>query len=69
MNVIDHVKALDFLEINANDRIFLYIKNNDNIKTVNIKEVLDDFILFINEIVRTTHFKMTVMKLHYLKFN
>ena len=69
MNVINHVKAFNFLKINVNDRAFLYIKNDNNIKTVNIKKVLSNFIFFINEIVRTTHFKVIAVKLHYLKFN
>ena len=69
MNVTNHAKALDFLEININDKVFLYIKNDDNVKMINIKEVLNDFTLFVNKIIKTTHFKVTTVKLHYLELN
>ena len=69
MNVINHVKVLNFLEINASDRVFLYIKNDDNVKIINIKKILDNFTFLANEIMRTTYFKMTAVKLHYLKLN
>ena len=67
--MINHVKVFNFLNINANDKVFLYIKNDDNVKMINIKKVFNDFTFLTNEIMKITYFKMIIIKLHYLKFN